>query len=296
MRSADMPAAGVLLAPVMGWWPALVRSTFGLGHEVVSEVVFEGDDVVGVVHLVSGMPGLPDGVLSLRLAVAEQARGAGIGAVLWQRVLDVLPSGATVSARAPADDLRSLAIAARWGFKEVNTTLYQSRELTAQALPVPVPVPNASLEIERGNLAGALYDRVAAAMSAGSALDVPIATDIDPDGMSGAFSTEPTMSIIAAQPGEVVAVFAAADDVDVGYSIAMVRESGWHIADTAVVPAWRRRGVAAWVKNELARLAAQDGAEWLTTHNDGDNTPILALNEASGFHVLRRIVALRRAP
>jgi mycothiol synthase len=296
MQPADLPAAGVLLAPVMGWWPSLVHSTFGLGREVVSEVVVEGDDVVGVVHLVSGMPGLPDGVLSLRLAVAEEARGAGIGAALWQRALDVMPSGSTVSGRAPADDVRSLAIAARWGFKAIGTTLYQSRELTAQPLPVPVPVPRASLEVERGKLEGELYGRVGAAMSAGSALDVPIATNVDPDGTSGAFSNEPTMSIMAAQPGEVVAVFAVAEDVDVGYSIAIVRESGWHVGDTAVVPAWRRRGVAAWVKSELARLAAEDGANSLTTHNDGDNTPILALNEASGFHVLRRIVALQREP
>jgi GNAT superfamily N-acetyltransferase len=211
-------------------------------------------------------------------------------------VLDALPAGATVVGRAPEDDVRSLAVAARWGFRPVNTTLYQRCELTAQPLPVPASVANASLEVVRGRLVNGLADRVARVMAAGSALDVPVATYLDPDGTTGAFSTEPTLSLIAAQPGEVVVVFAVAERVDVGFSIAFVEDCGWHVADTAVVPAWRRRGVASWVKAEVGLLAAREDAQWLTTHNDADNAPILALNETTGFRVLRRIAVLRREP
>lgn len=296
MTSVDLPAAASLLAPVMGWSPTMVEATFQLGHEVIAEMVAHGDELAGVVHVVRGMPGLPDHVFMLRLVVAEAARGRGLGTLLWQRVLDALPAGATVVARTPADDVRALAIAARWGFRPVNTMLYQRCELSVESLPTAAPVANASIEALRGRLVDGLADRVTAIMAAGSVLDIRVPTYLDPDGASQAFSAEPTLSIIAAQPGEVVAVFAVADGVDIGYSIAFVEDLGWHIADTAVIPAWRRRGVATWVKAELALLAARDGAHWLTTHNDADNVPILTLNDANGFRVLRRIVALRREP
>jgi GNAT superfamily N-acetyltransferase len=296
MRSQDLPAAASLLAPVMGWSPPMVQSTFGLGDTVVSEVVSDRDQLVGVVHVVTRMPGVPDGMFLLRMVVAEAARGRGLGSLLWQRMLDALPAGAIVAGRAPADDSRSLAIVARWRFTPAGTTLYQRRELTAQSQRVPPPMAKVSLEVERGRLTGALLDRVAAVMATANVLEVPVATFLDPDATSGEFSVEPTLSLIAAQPGEVVAVFAVADGLDVGYTIAFVEGSGWHIGDTGVAPAWRRRGVATWLKAEVSRLAAGDGAEWMTTHNDTDNVPILALNEATGFYALRRIVALRREP
>lgn len=53
-------------------------------NTVVAEVIAQGDELVGVVHLVKGMPGLPDDVLQLRLVVAEVACGRGLGTVLWQ--------------------------------------------------------------------------------------------------------------------------------------------------------------------------------------------------------------------
>lgn len=296
MRPSDAPPAAVLLAPSMAWSPLLVQSTFGLGHPLVSEVMTEGGQVVGVAHLVSGVPGVPDDLVMLRLAVAEACRGRGFGRMLWQRVLDRLPARTGIVSRASAGDDESPAVAAGWGFRAVNTTLLQRRELTDPESPACAPVADMMLEVRRGRLVGAVHHRVRALMAAGSVPDVPLASYLDPEASGAGDETEPTMSITAAQPGEVIAVFAVAGGADVGYTVAFVDGPGWHIADTAVLPGWRRRGVAAWVKTELTRLAVRDGAQWLSTHNDAANAPILALNRASGFRVSARSVSLRRAP
>lgn len=52
---------------------------------------------------------------------------------------------------------------------------------------------------------------------------------------------------------------------------------------TGVLPAWRNRGVALALKLLVIRAASQRGAAYLRTHNDSENTPMLAVNRKLGY-------------
>lgn len=296
MGPSDASVAAHLLADSMAWSESMVESTFALGRTVVSEVMSVRTEIVGVVHLVAGMPGIPDDVVLLRLAVASGSRQRGLGRILWERVLETLPRDVTVSSRTSATDAYSLVVGEHWGFRPVGTTLFQRRELNHDAVTTPSSVPGVTFEIVRGRLVGGLDKRMRSVMATAGIPEVELATYADSDVPDGSNWAEPTMSLVAAQPGDVIAVLAVEGGVDIGYTLAFVDEPGWHIADTAVVPSWRRRGVASWVKGELAQLAVREGVPWMTTHNDAANGPILALNDANGFRTSTRAVSLRRTP
>jgi GNAT superfamily N-acetyltransferase len=61
------------------------------------------------------------------------------------------------------------------------------------------------------------------------------------------------------------------------------RPGGAHIAMTGVVADWRRHGLARWLKLHAIRWAYEKGLAELRTTNDAPNTPIRALNAALGF-------------
>jgi GNAT superfamily N-acetyltransferase len=52
---------------------------------------------------------------------------------------------------------------------------------------------------------------------------------------------------------------------------------------TGVRAAWRRRGLARWLKLHTIRFALEDGAAEMVTFNDAVNEGILRLNASLGF-------------
>ncbi len=55
---------------------------------------------------------------------------------------------------------------------------------------------------------------------------------------------------------------------------------------TGVLPEYRGRHIALALKLQTIRLARQLGAEYLRTHNDSQNAPILAINQKLGYRPL----------
>jgi len=62
---------------------------------------------------------------------------------------------------------------------------------------------------------------------------------------------------------------------------------------TAVVRAWRGRGVAAALKRATIAWAIQSGLEWLETGNDVANAPMRALNARLGYQPLPDFIEFR---
>jgi ribosomal protein S18 acetylase RimI-like enzyme len=61
-----------------------------------------------------------------------------------------------------------------------------------------------------------------------------------------------------------------------------------HLASLAVVPSWRRRGVARFLLGDALTRAAAAGARWLLLEVDADNRGALALYRSDSFMVTRR--------
>jgi GNAT superfamily N-acetyltransferase len=80
------------------------------------------------------------------------------------------------------------------------------------------------------------------------------------------------------------ATFVALDgDNWIGLSALMSTPAGLLNSVTGVVRAWRRRGLARWLKLHTIRCALERGAAEIRTFNDDVNASVLALNASLGF-------------
>jgi mycothiol synthase len=77
--------------------------------------------------------------------------------------------------------------------------------------------------------------------------------------------------------------------------VAGTADDAWHDM-TAVVRAWRGRGVAGALKRATIGWAIANGLEALETGNDVDNLPMRAVNARLGFRPLPDLITMRGRP
>lgn len=124
-------------------------------------------------------------------------------------------------------------------------------------------------------------------------LDSAAALDGAGDPLVGAMEYEEWLRGYWAHPklDHAAGVAALADGEPVSFT--MLERAGplGNFAFTGTHPAWRGRGLAVLVKSAAIRRAGDRGLTSLTTSNDAENLPMLAVNERLGF---RRVERLRQ--
>lgn len=101
----------------------------------------------------------------------------------------------------------------------------------------------------------------------------------------------------AIPPGAFFVACEAGTDHVVGYASLLmlpgqIHRRGWHDM-TAVIPAWRGRGVAGALKRATIGWAIADGLEALMTGNDVDNAPMRAVNARLGYRPMPDVLTMR---
>ncbi len=81
---------------------------------------------------------------------------------------------------------------------------------------------------------------------------------------------------------------AEADGVILGHGIMLSRAGEAHILNLCVEPSYRRRGVAAYMLDELLEIAVQSGARTAFLEVRPSNPGAIALYEQAGFHEVGR--------
>lgn len=233
------------------------------------------------------------GVVGTLAFVLEESRGRGVGSRLLG-ALERWAAGHGAHATEGAvgeDDKASIGWLVRRGFRESGRSSALVLDLTA--IDAPDVGPPDGVEIvcwrERPELARAMY-----AVALEAFPDVPgeedtVAPPFDSwlaHDMQGA-SDRPEATFVALADGSVV-----------GYAKLAFPDGQPHRAVhdiTAVLRAWRRRGIGGALKRAEIAWAKQQGYERLETWNEERNTPIRILNERHGYALERGTITMRRA-
>jgi [ribosomal protein S18]-alanine N-acetyltransferase len=104
-----------------------------------------------------------------------------------------------------------------------------------------------------------------------------------------AYPTPWSRSMFAGELAKPSSISLGAVDADeefalVGYLIISRYVDAWHVMNVAVDPAYRRRGVATTMLEELFKLTVDDGRRGYTLEVRVSNASAIALYEQLGFH------------
>lgn len=231
------------------------------------------------------------------IAVLPDARQHGIGTRLFAAVSDRARSVSKGWLHIPATDGHpdGIAFLVRRGFTEYERAKMVRLDLAGLASP-PVDAP-AGIRLttlaERPDL---VPDVHAVALEAFP--DIPGGDEPDAVGDLAEFRARDVDRPGIPRDAFMVALDAATGEA-VGYaSLIMVPGSqsvAWHDM-TAVVRAWRGRGVAGALKRATIGWAIANGLEALETGNDLDNAPMRAVNARLGFRPLPDLMTMRGRP
>jgi mycothiol synthase len=218
--------------------------------------------------------------------VLPEKRSRGVGAALLARLAEhAVQHGYTrAGAHVAGDDAHSLAFARRFGFEEVRRDVQQVLDVNgAGLLPRDVEgVEFVSIE-SRPELLEAAYPLAQQGYS-----DMPIeGLDISPDTWLTEEATLPGGSFVALADGEIV-----------GYA-GLMRWSGDPAKAenglTVVRRDWRRRGLAAALKEREIAWAAASGVRKLVTYTQTGNENMQAVNARLGYVTTETTIAFSRS-
>ena len=231
------------------------------------------------------------------VAVLAEARRRGIG----QRLLEAVSARARATGKGglhiPAGDARpeGIEFLAHRGFTEYERAKLVRLDLVGRSAP-PIDLPPGArlttLSAEP-NLVEGVHGVALEAFP-----DIPGGKEPDAVGDLAEFRARDVDR--ASIPAD--AFFVALDEATgrvIGYASLMMlpgsRTVAWHDM-TAVVRAWRGRGVAGALKRATIGWAIANGLEALETGNDVDNLPMRAVNARLGFRPLPDLVLMRGRP
>jgi GNAT superfamily N-acetyltransferase len=220
-------------------------------------------------------PGFPE-FAEAHAVVKPAARARGIGSALIAEI------GAAARAEAKPElqgevrenDEQSRAFLDRRGYRVVGGE--KAVALDLEAIEAPVPQPPDGIRIvtraERPDLTDALYP-----VGADAAEDIP--------GQPMRPTYEQWRAFDIDRPTRVPGFFfiALAGDEPVGYASLDDLRGDAYNGLTAVARAWRRRGIAAALKQTQIAAAKRAGFRRLVTGSEERNTPMRTLNEKLGY-------------
>jgi GNAT superfamily N-acetyltransferase len=268
-------------------------ATYPGGTRILAEI--DGRPVaVGTVGRIYMYPPDFDGFWAT-LAVLPEARRQGVGSTLLAAVSDRARTAGKTALHVPASDARpdGIDFLVHRRFAEYERTKAVELSLAGHA-PPPVDPP-AGIRIttlaERPDLVPGVH-----AVALEAFADIPSGTEPIAAGELAEFRARDVDRPAIPPDAFMVATEAATDQV-VGYASLLlvpgaVRRVAWHDM-TAVLRAWRGRGIAAALKRATIAWAVEAGLERLETGNDTDNAPMRAVNGRLGYRPLPDLVVLR---
>lgn len=264
--------------------PFLVSSEDAVLHDMEHDpatlarfVVVEDGAVIGLTRVRER----PGGVPSVMVQVDPAHRGRGVGRLLFERVHRVV--GSTELTGIANGDARSLAVAAHWGFQPERE--HRISGVDPRMLPEPVPAP-AGLRVVPLDEAGpeavwACHQEAAADDPSGLTRQMPFEEFLATQWRTPVHRPDLGRAVVA---GEAVLAHSQVDVAD---------DRAWN-AMTGCLPDHRRRGLARLAKHHALSALASAGVTLCSTGNDGQNRPMLAVNDRLGYRPIGSTWSVRR--
>jgi GNAT superfamily N-acetyltransferase len=237
------------------------------------------------------------GHASLRVSVAPEIRGRGLGSHLFETALEMLSErlqSASLRTRVHDEDTSSLQWATHRGFVQFAHRISMAR-------PTPEhPEELAAAAARASNRSDVAIEPWAAAAFGDdwqlfAGLLSRCLSDSGDSAMGGSHVSEEQARFFA--PSQRGTLIALRDGEAVGAAcMSPGRGSGWHTWFTGVVPECRGEGIARALKLSSLAVARREGADRMITFNDVRNVTIIALNESLGFEIRPGIFLLEAPP
>jgi GNAT superfamily N-acetyltransferase len=222
----------------------------------------------------SGLSGRSSfGYAGLHPRVLPSMRRRGVGTALLRALADHAMHRGFTEAGSIMDDAGSLAFAERFGFREVDRQIEQTRTIGTEpepAMPEGVRVVSVA---ERPALWAQAYEPFAVEAIADMATHLPVV--VNREAWAREWLAWPEAMFVALDGDEIVGCAGLEFDPD--------RPDRSEHAFTAVARRWRRRGLASAMKRLTLHFAAEHGIREVYTWTQRDNADMRALNERLGY-------------
>lgn len=203
---------------------------------------------------------------------APEHRGQGVGARVLAALTDHGAGQGWPRLASRVEDEASLRFAERRGFVEVDREVEQVRVVGAEPAPAPLADPVEVVRLaEHPALWDQCYDAFGTEVLADFALHTPL--QIDRDEWGTTWRGEHVFLAMAG--GQVIGCAGATVDSE--------DPTRAENALTAVARSWRGRGIAAHLKRQTLRWAADEGIRELFTWTQAGNKSMIRLNDHLGY-------------
>ena len=205
--------------------------------------------------------------------VIPEMRRRGVGTAILRALADHAMSRGFTEAGSIMDDVGSLTFAERFGFREVDRQIEQTRAIDTESEPVMPDGIRVVTVAERPELWAQAYDPFALEAFASMATFRPIV--VSREQWERDWLSWPEGMFLALDGDEIVGCAGLEHDPD--------RPDRSEHALTAVTRRWRGRGLASALKRATLAFAAQHGVREVYTWTQRDNADMRALNERLGY-------------
>ena len=219
----------------------------------------------------------------LHARVMPELRRRGVGTALIERLAEHALGVGFREAGSIVDTAGSLAFAERFGFHEVDRQVEQTRAVGTEPPPVIPDGIRVVSVAERPDVWAAAYDPFALQAFADMATDRPVVVSLEQ--WERDWLSWPEAMFVALDGDAIVGCAGLEFDTD-------HPERAEH-ALTAVVPRWRRRGLASALKRMTLSFAATNGVREVYTWTQTDNAEMRALNERLGYRLGAESITVR---
>ena len=264
--------------------PFLVSSEDAVLHDMQHDpstlarfVVVEDGEVIGLTRVRER----PGGVLSVMVQVDPAHRGRGVGRLLLERVHRVVGSAELTGIA--NGDARSLAVAAHWGFQPQRE--HRISGVDPRTVPEPTPAP-AGLRVVPLDEAGpeavwSCHQEAAADDPSGLTRQMPFEEFVATQWRTPVHRPDLGRAIV---DGEAVLAYS---------QVVVADDRAWN-AMTGCLPDHRGHGLARLAKHHALSALASAGVTLCSTGNDGQNRPMLAINDRLGYRPTGSTWSVRR--
>jgi GNAT superfamily N-acetyltransferase len=222
----------------------------------------------------SGLSGRSSfGYAGLHPRVLPSMRRRGVGTALLRALAAHAVGRGFTEAGSIMDDEGSLAFAERFGFREVDRQIEQTRTIGEEPIPSMPDGIRVVTVAERPELWAQAYEPFALQAIADMPTHLPVV--VPREEWERDWLSWPEAMFLALDGDEVVGCAGLEYDAD--------RPERSEHAFTAVAPRWRRRGLASTLKRLTLHFAAEHGVREVYTWTQRDNADMRALNERLGY-------------
>jgi mycothiol synthase len=205
--------------------------------------------------------------------VLPAMRRRGVGTAILRALADHAMSRGFTEAGSIMDDGGSLSFAERFGFREVDRQIEQTRTIGMEPEPVMPHGIRVVTVADRPELWAAAYEPFAVEAIGDMATHLPVV--VTREEWERDWLSWPEAMFLALDGDEIVGCAGLEYDPD--------RPDRSEHAFTAVARRWRRRGLAAALKRLTLHFAAEHGVSEVYTWTQRDNADMRALNERLGY-------------